>query len=298
MRRRFVTLDVFTDKRFTGNPLAVVFDSSGLDTATMQLIAREFGHPETVFVLPPKESAHRAKLRIFTPATELAFAGHPTVGTAVALGRLDGGGARQVVVEEGIGPVRCDVGPVDGDLGSATFAVPRLPEPAGTAADVAAIAAGLGLDVADIGFDGLGSSRWTSGNAFTFVPLRSIDAIRRARSDPERFEAALGAGVRAMAYVFCREPAEPGRDFHVRMFAPAFGVAEDPATGSGAAAFPGLLAATGKYRDGDHNVQIEQGYEMGRPSLIRLGFTMRGGALAAASIGGSAVVVTEGAIEA
>src|SRR5262249_51800347 len=106
MRRRFVTLDVFTDKRFTGNPLAVVFEPAGLDTATMQTIAREFGHPETVFVLPPANSAHRAKLRIFTPGSELQFAGHPTVGTAVALARLDGG-ARKFVMEEGIGPVHC-----------------------------------------------------------------------------------------------------------------------------------------------------------------------------------------------
>ncbi len=298
MRRRFVTLDVFTEKRFTGNPLAVVFDSGGLDTATMQLIAREFGHPETVFVLPPENSAHRAKLRIFTPGTELQFAGHPTVGAAVALVRFDGGAKRQFVIEEGIGPVRCDVGAVERDLGSATFAVPRLPEPAGTAADAAAIAAGLGLNVADIGFDGLAPSRWSAGNAFTFVPLRSIAAIRRARPVPDLFEPALGAGGRAMAYVFCHETDEAGRDFHVRMFAPAVGIAEDPATGSGAAAFPGLLAATGKYRDGDHKVLIEQGYEMGRPSLIELTFTMRGGALTAASIGGRAIVVTEGQIEA
>ena len=297
MLRRFVTLDVFTEKRFTGNPLAVVFDSGGLDTATMQLIAREFGHPETVFVLPPENPAHRAKLRIFTPATELQFAGHPTVGTAVALARLDGR-AGEFVVEEGIGPVRCEVGSLDGDLGSTTFAIPRLPEPAGKAADAAAIAAGLGLAVADIGFDGLMPSRWSAGNAFTFVPLRSIAAIRRARSVPERFEPALGVGGRAMAYLFCRDTDEAGRDFHVRMFAPAVGIAEDPATGSGAAAFPGLLAATGKYRDGDHKVLIEQGYEMGRPSLIELTLTIRGGTLTAASIGGSAIVVTEGRIEA
>ena len=298
MRRRFVTLDVFTDKRFTGNPLAVVFEPAGLDTAAMQSIAREFGHPETVFVLPPANPAHRAKLRIFTPAAELQFAGHPTVGTAVALARFDGGGAHQFVVEEGIGPVRCDVIPTHVDLGRATFVVPQLPAPAGMASDVASIAAGLGLDAADIGFDDFKPSRWSAGNAFTFVPLRSIAAIKRAQPDPAHFEAALGAGARAMAYLFCRETAEAGNDFHVRMFAPSFGIREDPATGSGAAGFPALLAATGKYGDGDHVVRIEQGYEMGRPSLIELAFTLRNGALASASIGGSAVVVTEGAIEA
>jgi trans-2,3-dihydro-3-hydroxyanthranilate isomerase len=141
-------------------------------------------------------------------------------------------------------------------------------------------------------------SRWSAGNAFTFVPLRSIAAIERARPDPTRFEAALGVGVRAMAYLFCRETIDAGRDFHARMFAPAFGIAEDPATGSAAAAFAGVLAATGNYSEGDHVVRIEQGYEMGRPSLIELTFAMRGGALTAVSIGGSAIVVTEGAIEA
>lgn len=299
MRRRFVTLDVFTEKRFTGNPLAVVLEAEGLDTATMQLIAREFGHPETVFVLPPENPAHRARLRIFTPATELQFAGHPTVGTAVQLGRMDGGnGPRRIVVEEGIGPITCEITPVSADLGRATFTVARLPAPAGQAAATADIAAALGLAPTDIGFDGIAPARWTSGNAFTFVPLRSLDAVKRARPDPARFEAALGAGVRAMAFVFSRETSEAGHAFHARMFAPAFGVPEDPATGSAAAAFPGLLAGSGLYGDGEHRLRIEQGYEMGRPSLIDLGFTIRGGVLSSVTIGGSAVVVTEGAIEA
>src|SRR5688572_13976335 len=110
MRRRFFTLDVFTTHRFAGNPLAVVLEPDGLDTTAMQSIAREFGHPETVFVFPPGDTGRRARLRIFTPARELPFAGHPTVGTAVLLGNLDGGAqARDIVLEEGIGPVLCRV---------------------------------------------------------------------------------------------------------------------------------------------------------------------------------------------
>src|SRR3954451_24018826 len=106
MRRRFNTLDVFTAKRFAGNPLAVVLDGEGLSGEAMQSIAREFNLSETVFVLPPEHAAHRAKVRIFTPAAELPFAGHPTVGTAVLLGRLDGkGGPQDIVLEEGVGPV-------------------------------------------------------------------------------------------------------------------------------------------------------------------------------------------------
>src|SRR5262249_52962036 len=117
IRRRFATLDVFTERRFAGNPLAVVLDPDGLDTIAMQAIAREFNHPETVFVLPPTDAAHRARLRIFTPALELPFAGHPTVGTAMLLGRIDGGAEREILVEERIGLVRCRAAMADSDRG-------------------------------------------------------------------------------------------------------------------------------------------------------------------------------------
>src|SRR6185503_1119881 len=141
MRRRFVTLDVFTDKRFAGNPLAVVLEPEGLETAAMQTIAREFNLSETVFVFPPADKANRAKLRIFTPARELPFAGHPTVGTAVLLARLDGGdAAREFVLEEKIGPVSGGGKPA-GEGGRAPFDIPRLssrgaelPNPAAMAA--------------------------------------------------------------------------------------------------------------------------------------------------------------------
>jgi len=130
MGRRFVTLDVFTHKRFAGNPLAVVLEPEGLDTAAMQQIAREFNLSETVFVWPPEDKAHRARVRIFTPVSELPFAGHPTVGTAVLLGRLDGGtSARDFVLGLNVGPVPCRVRP-SADGGRAVFQLPRLPEEA------------------------------------------------------------------------------------------------------------------------------------------------------------------------
>ena len=298
MRRRFVTLDVFTERRFAGNQLAVVLDPAGLDTATMQAIAREFNYPETVFVLPPREPAHRAALRIFTPAAELPFAGHPTVGTAVLLGRVGGGAACEFVVEEGIGPVRCRTAMVDADRGRAAFDLPRLPAEAGQAPAPDAIAAALGLAPDDLGFGEFAPAAWSAGNPMCFVPVRSLAAIARARPDAARFDQTFAIGGRAFAYLFCGEVGEPGHDFHARMFAPGLGVPEDPATGSAAAAFAGLLATQGRYADGDHRVTLEQGYEMGRPSLMELAFTLRGGALASASVGGGAVVVTEGMIEA
>jgi trans-2,3-dihydro-3-hydroxyanthranilate isomerase len=299
MRRRFATLDVFTGRRFAGNPLAVVLEAQGLDTAAMQAIAREFNHPETVFVLPPQDSAHRARLRIFTPAAELPFAGHPTVGTAVLLGRVDGGsGPRRITLEENIGPVSCEAVLIDRDRGHASFALPRLPVAAGAAPDAAAVAAALSIARDDIGFDEFQPARWSAGIAATFIPVRSLAAIARARPDPARFDATFAVDGRAVAYLYCAEAAEAGHDFHARMFAPGMGISEDPATGSAAAAFAGLLAAAGRFADGRHGLRIEQGYEMGRPSLIELSMEISGGRLAAATIGGDAVVVTEGAIEA
>src|ERR1700741_3837081 len=128
MRRRYFTLDVFTTQRFAGNPLAVVLESDGLETAAMQAIAREFNLPETGFVDPPSDPKHGARLRIFTPGREIPFAGHPTVGTAVLLAHLDGGDtAREVVLEEEIGRVVCSVLPLHGG-GRASFDIPKLPE--------------------------------------------------------------------------------------------------------------------------------------------------------------------------
>jgi trans-2,3-dihydro-3-hydroxyanthranilate isomerase len=290
MRRRFATLDVFTDRRFAGNPLAVVLDAEALDAAAMQAIAREFNHPETVFVFAPADSAHRARVRIFTPARELPFAGHPTVGTAVLLGARDGG--RDLVLEEGIGAVRCTLESMRGGGGSARFTIPQLPTEVGPTADAAAIAAALSLVPEDIG-EGL-PARWSAGIPLTFVPIVSLAAIARCRPDLARFDAAFGAG--AAVYVFCNETAEAGHHFHARMFAPAMGVPEDPATGSAAAAFAGVLAR--RLSDGSHAITIEQGYEMGRPSLIHLTAEVAAGRLVSASVGGDAVIVTEGTIEA
>ena len=294
MRRNFVTLDVFTDRRFAGNPLAVVLDPNGLDAAAMQAIAREFNHPETVFVFPPAERAHRARVRIFTPARELPFAGHPTVGTAVLLGLRDGAAAgREIVLEEGIGAVRCVLEAGAGDAGRVRFALPQLPAEVGAAPDNATIAAALGIASAEIGFEGFQPSRWSAGNPFTFVPLASLAVMARCNPDRPDFGAAFSTGG---AYLFCRETVEPGHAFHARMFAPAMGVREDPATGSAAAAFVGVLGP--HVGEGAHALAIEQGYEMGRPSLIQLAMTMQAGKLVSAAIAGDAVIVTEGTIEA
>ena len=299
MRRRFVTLDVFTSRRFAGNPLAVVLEAEGLSGDAMQTIAREFNLSETVFVLPPENAAHRAKLRIFTPGAELPFAGHPTVGTAVLLGRIDAkGGSKDMVLEESVGPVRCRVEPAEVDSGRASFDLPRLPEHRGEAGDAVDIAAALTLELDDLGCEDFEPGKWTAGVPFAMIPVRGLDAIGRSRSNLAVWDTAFGTPRPTGPFLFCRETVEAGHAFHARMFAPHMGITEDPATGSAAAAFAGLIAQHENLADGSHEFTIEQGYEMGRPSQIRLTLTIQRGALAGATIGGDAVVVSEGTIEA
>jgi trans-2,3-dihydro-3-hydroxyanthranilate isomerase len=296
MKLPFVTLDVFTNARFTGNPLAVVFDADDLETAAMQTIAREFSHPETVFVRRPVDTANAAALRIFTPGTELPFAGHPTVGAAVAIARTRGD-KREFALEEKIGPVPCKVGPPGKDGAHAEFALPKLPQLEWLPASNRAIANALGLDASDIGFDDYVPAVWSAGNAFTFVPVKTIAAVRKCRLDLSVWDKAFETGGRSAPLLFCPQTIDADSTFHARMFAPKLGVTEDPATGSAVAAFAGLYAQAAGPTDGTHSLTIEQGYEMGRPSRLKLALTMTDGKLTAVSIGGDAIVVTEGAIE-
>jgi trans-2,3-dihydro-3-hydroxyanthranilate isomerase len=298
MRRRFFTRDVFTTQRFVGNPLAVVLESAGLSDLAMQAIAREYNLPETVFVFPPNDPKHRARLRIFTPARELPFAGHPTVGTAVLLAHLDGGSQqREVILGEKIGPVGCSVQPGK-DSGSATFGIPKLPEKTGSVADTAKLAAAINLKSSDLGFGNFAPEYWSAGNGFAFVPVRSLDAMARARPDMLHWPQLFGDDGPTGAYLYCGEGVNRNAAYRTRMFAPKMGITEDPATGSAAATFAGVLAASGRYADRLHTVNLEQGVEMGRPSLIRLSLDIRGAKLASATVGGDAIIVSEGTIEA
>ena len=298
MRRRFITLDVFTRQRFAGNPLGMVLESQGLDTEAMQTIAREIGHPETVFMLPPQDAAHKAAMRIFTPASELPFAGHPTVGAAVGLARALGEGKHGFAIEEKVGPVSCIAQMHDADTGYAEFTLPRLPERVGDLPDAAAMAAALSLEMADIDADAYPPSRWSAGVAFSMVPVRSLDAAARAKPDPALFEKTFGIDGPAMVYVICTQVTNDAHHLHARMFAPSRGIAEDPATGSALAAFAGLHVAHKRPADGVHELTVEQGYEMGRPSQMHLSLDIQSGRLSEVSIGGEAVIVTEGVIEA
>jgi trans-2,3-dihydro-3-hydroxyanthranilate isomerase len=300
MTRQFYTLDVFTAEALAGNPLAVVLDAQGLDNRRMQAIAREFNLSETVFVAPPAAPGHRASLRIFTPGREIPFAGHPTVGTAVLLGVLDRNGesgALDLVLEEMVGLVQCAIEIHGPDRGHATFTLPRLPDHLGSLPDKATLARGLGLEEADIGFGKHQAATYSAGTPFHFVPLRSRDVVTRAQPQGEAFAQAFATKQSdgfVNAFVYCPEPLSVKHAFHARMFAPAVGVPEDPATGSAAAAFAGLFMDFERPNDGQHRFVIEQGDAMGRPSRITVSLDVEGGVLRQARIGGEAVIVSEG----
>jgi trans-2,3-dihydro-3-hydroxyanthranilate isomerase len=299
MKRRFTTLDVFTGERFTGNPLAVVQDCKDLQPALMQAIAREFALSETVFVLPAADPVHTARLRIFTPATELPFAGHPTVGCAALLGLVSNPSKPlDLILEEQIGIVRCHVVPRGDEIAHARFELPMLPRKIEWQPDRSAIAGALRISPNDLDDARLALEKWSAGVDMCMIPVDAPAVLASVRPDLSRWENAFGKSGPRAAYVFCPQGPLPAKSFRARMFAPMLGVHEDPATGSAAAAFAGMLAVQGALGSGSHDIVIEQGHEMGRPSLIQLEMRLDHGRLVAGSIAGDAVIVTQGILNA
>lgn len=298
---RFHTLDVFTAQRFAGNPLAVVLDAQGLSDDEMQAIAREFNLSETVFVMPPEKAAHSARIRIFTPTHELPFAGHPTVGTAALLAELrtpviNGEQDAIVTLEEKIGPVRVGVRLKGAGLAFAEFDAPKLPKQAGALPPVERLAAGLGLIPNEIGFENHKPACFAAGPAFAFIPVRTREAIARARVDRRHWADAFEEQGIVGAYLYTRQCVHTSSAFHTRMFAPGAGVPEDPATGSAAVCLAGAIHHFDDYPDGVHRRVVEQGYEMGRPSHITITSVVRAGKLETVRIGGQSVRVAEGTL--
>jgi len=302
MRRAYHTLDVFTDAPLAGNPLAVVVDSDGLDDGAMQAIAREFNLSETVFVLPPRDPVNTARIRIFTPQAELPFAGHPTIGAAILIGELRAHDLMRaqdlgIVIEEKIGKVSCTVRHAPGKARHAYFILPNLPARTGMPRKPDEIAVALSLEPSDIGFGRHVASIYSAGVAFTFVPVASRAALARAKPRLDLFDEAFGPADAAKTFLYTREVETPNHQFQARVFAPGLGIVEDPATGSAVAAFSGVLMAFEKIPHGTHDFIIEQGYQMGRPSLIALTLDVEHGVLVEASIGGSAVIIGQGTLD-
>lgn len=297
MRVDFQTVDVFTERRFGGNPLAVVLDARGLDADQMQSIAAEFNLAETTFVLPPSDPGHTARVRIFTPKAEMAFAGHPNVGTAYVLARAGEAfgraiGGDRLVFEEIAGLVEIDLLRRDGALSGARLKAPQ-PFTRGADVSVETVAATCGLAPSDIATTHHLPCIAGCGNWFVFAELTSRAALAAAACNAEAFAQRLPMDSAVGMHLYVRTD-EDGIDVQTRMFAPLYGVPEDPATGSANVALAGLLAAL----DGSARIdlRIAQGVDMGRPSLMEASArTTVGGT--ECYIGGSCVPVMRGEID-
>lgn len=294
----FHTLDVFTDRPFAGNPLAVVLEAGGLSDGQMQTIAREFNLSETIFVQPPADPAHSARVRIFFPTAEIPFAGHPTIGCAILLAEMahegdpDGDFACTITLEEEAGLVPVTVRRQGGDiLAELTAPVTPFRRPQVPATD--SIAAALGLAPAQIGPHRPGICE--GGPAFLYAPLASLAALARARPvEPAWSRLMAEAGVDS-AYLYTATPGA-GQDYRARMFSPTAGIPEDPATGSATAILAAQLLENGALGDGTCTLTLMQGVEMGRPSRLRLAVDVAQGRLAAVRIAGTAVRLSQGRI--
>ncbi len=312
---RFVTCDVFTATPFSGNQLAVVFGAEALRDETLQAITREFNFSETVFVFAPEHESHTRKVRIFTPAKELPFAGHPTLGcahTLVAIGQVPAHGDEvTVVLGEGVGPVPVRVRLVNGVPVHAQLTTAQAPEERADVPSLDALAESLGLDVADFVGDAMPPTGVSCGIPFLLVPLKSVNAVKRARVVTSAWEKHLSGAWASEPMVFAltsrdanrSDPTVPadqvhGCDVRARVFVPGLSVPEDPATGSANACLAAYLAArtpeANVPRDGALRWEVAQGIEMGRPSRISLEAVKRNGAIEAIRVGGASVIVSEG----
>ena len=296
MQRRYITVDVFTDRAFGGNPLAVVLDAGGLTTAQMQAISREFNYSETTFVLPPADKANDAQVRIFTVNREIPFAGHPNVGTAFVLATLAAKPPARLLFEEGAGLVPVAVVTAQGRVKSTEFTAPQtLKRMSQVSAEQAA--ALLSLTADDVRTDRHAPQVISVGLSFIAVELASRDALRRAKPDAAAFERTFPCDGSDAVYFYTKDVPESEKpcDLQARMFHPgASGLSEDPATGSATAAAAALLADLDATRDGELRLTIGQGVDMGRPSLLLTRVRKKNGAIESIHVGGGSVKMMEG----
>lgn len=297
-RFRFLTADVFTSVPFGGNQLAVFPDARGIPEHRLLDVTREFNYSETTFVFPPVDATHARRVRIFTAGGEIPFAGHPTVGTAHALAETGEitltGDTTHIVLEEKVGPVPVTIRAEAGHPVFVQLSAARLPDVVAPPPSRDALALVLGLEVDDLlGGDWSPESR-SVGLPFLFVPLHDRDAVARARIRMDAWDATLRNAPASEIMVFAAGGERAGTDYHARMFAPRLNVPEDPATGSACAALGGYLAARDSRRDGTLRWVVEQGFEMGRPSMLEVEVDVARGAVTAVRVGGDSVLISEG----
>lgn len=298
MYYRFATADVFTDRPFGGNQLAVLPDATGLDDAQMLAIAREFNYSETVFVLPPDDPAHARRLRIFTPGEEVPFAGHPTVGAAFVLAALGEipltGEDTRIVFEEGVGPVPVRIRSIEGRPVHSELSVAMLPVVGPPPPSRTVLAELLSLQATDLSAGAYAPQGVSCGLPFLIIPVRDRQAVARARVRADRFGETVAHYWAPNVMVFSRDAEGPGVDIHARVFVPELAVPEDPATGSACAALGGYLAVRDAATDGTLRWVVEQGLEMGRPSRLEVEADKAAGAVTAVRVGGASVMMSEG----
>ncbi|WP_411816462.1 PhzF family phenazine biosynthesis protein [Hyphococcus sp. DH-69] len=286
----FETWDVFTDRKFAGNQLAVVMDAEELSTEQMQTITREFNLAETAFVLPPKDPAHTARLRIFTPGYEMPFAGHPTIGSSIAIARARGlSGDIRLELNAGLFSVHVSA---DEDRGDAAFINPNLPAETGAAPKTELIEAALSLPAGSIDMGDHQPRKVGAGVNFIYVRA-TLENVKNAKVDSAAWDA-LALDETVGVYLYAEGGDAKDASYHVRMFAPGAGIMEDPATGAAAAGFPGQLIRAGALKEGEQTLLIEQGFEMGRPSQIFATVQVDKGAVQSVKIGGKAVHMQTG----
>ncbi len=279
----YLVYDVFTDAAFGGNPLAVIPDARDVAEADLQRIAREFNFSETTFVFPPEDPAHTARVRIFTPTMEIPFAGHPTIGTAIALDDLGRGGSN-MVLELGVGPIPCSVSET-----GAAFET-RVPLETWPGPPVEIIAASIGQASGAIRTDRHVPTIASVGLPFAIAEISEASAFEAAVPNTDAFRSFdphWPADTHYDLLIYMRD----AEFIRARMFAPLDGIPEDPATGSAAAA---LAAFLGQLDGQSARFDITQGVEMGRPSQIDARVTVEDGQPVAVRIAGKAVRVMEG----
>lgn len=296
MQRRYITVDVFTDRAFGGNPLAVVLDAQGLSTAQMQAIAIEFNYSETTFVLPPRDSKHDAEVRVFTVRSEIPFAGHPNVGTAFVLATRATKSPERLTFEEKAGLVEIAILQDGSKVVGAELTAPQglrrwkevSPEQAASC---------LTLDAADVRTDRHAPHIVSVGLPFLAVELVSREALRRAKPNAAAFARTFPIDGSDAIYFYTRDVPATERpcELQARMFHPGTsGLTEDPATGSATVALAAMLADLDPLQDGELRLKIGQGFDLGRPSLLLSRVVKRDGKLISAHVGGSCAPMMEG----
>jgi trans-2,3-dihydro-3-hydroxyanthranilate isomerase len=300
MKLNFVTVDVFTATRFAGNPLGVVLNAEGLSGGQMQAIAAEFNLAETTFVLPPKDPANTAEVRIFTPRYEMPFAGHPNVGTAFALSRAGTSYGRAIGSDGVIFEEKAGLVPISFLKEGANVVGTRLASPqrlaVGAEVPIELIASACSLSPDDIETRNHQPSIASCGAAFVIAELKGRAALAAASARVEVFTREISKLPVTSIFIYTQVE-ESGLDIRARMFAPHHGIPEDPATGSANVALIGLLAKLRPEPDLRLSKTIAQGVEMGRPSLLQAEAEKANGIVTATYIGGRCVPVMSGMIE-